>query len=121
MRGCWKGPISHLNASRGNSGRRRFFEFVVRVVEPSGSMTMVPCFGFLESVPGVVGVKKFMVAPESNIPKAVFSAVILEVSSLHLNVKLFNVCSGHRHRQRPTSARCFSDAPKRWVRVACSL
>ena len=82
---------------------------------------MVPCFSFLESVPGVVGVKKFMVAPESNIPKAVFWTVILEVSSLHLNVKLFNVCSGHRHHQRPTSARCFSNPPVMLVRVACPL
>ena len=65
MRGCWKGPISPLQAANGNSGRRRFFECVVRVVEPSGSPNMVPCFSFLESVPGVCGVKKFMVAPES--------------------------------------------------------
>ena len=107
MRGCWKGPIYPLNAARGNSGRLRFFECVVRVVEPSGSPTMVPCFSFFESVPGVVGVKKFMVAPEYNIPKAVFWTVILEVSSLHLNVKLFNVCSRHRHRQRQTRALCF--------------
>ena len=42
MRGCWKGPISPLQTDRGNSGRRRFFECVVRVVEPSGSPTMVP-------------------------------------------------------------------------------
>ena len=56
MRGCWKGPISPLHAARGNSGRSRFFECVVRVVELSGSLTMVPFFSFLESVPGVVGV-----------------------------------------------------------------
>ena len=37
--------------------------------------------------------------------------VVLEVSSLQLNVKIFNVCSGHRHHQRPTSARCFSNPP----------
>ena len=54
---------------------------------------MVPCFSFLESVPGVVGVKKSMVAPESNIPKAVFWTVILEVLSLHLNVNIFDECS----------------------------
>ena len=76
---------------------------------------------FLVSVPGVVGVEKFMVAPDSNIPKTVFFTVVLEVSSLHLNVKLFNVCSRHRHRQRPTSARCFSDPPMMFVWVACSL
>ena len=45
---------------------------MLRVVEPSGIPTMVPCFIFLESVPGVVGVKKFMVAPESNIHNSVF-------------------------------------------------
>ena len=72
MRGCWKDPIYPLHTARGNSGRRRFFECAVRVVEPSGSPTMVPCFSFLESVPGVCGVKKCMVAPESKIPKAVF-------------------------------------------------
>ena len=72
MRGCWKGPIYTLHAVRENSGRRRFFECVVMVVEPSGSTTMVPCFSFLESVPGVVGVEKFMVAPDSNIPKTFF-------------------------------------------------
>ena len=121
MRGCWKVPISPLRASRGNSGRRRFFECVVRFVEPSGSPTMVPCFSFLESVPGVVEVKIFMVAPESNIPKSVFWTVVLEVSLLHLNVKPFNACSGHRHRQRPISARCFSYPPMMLVRVACPL
>ena len=121
MRGCWKGPISPLHADMGNSGRRRFFGFVVRVVEPSISPTMVPCFSFFESVPGVVGVKKFMVTPESNILNTVFWTVVLEMSSLHLNVKLFNVCSGHWNRQRPTSARCFSDPPMILVRVACSL
>ena len=71
MRGFWKGPIYPLHAARRNYGRRRFFECVVRVVEPLGSPTMVPCFSFFESMPGVVGVKKFMVAPESNIPKTV--------------------------------------------------
>ena len=71
MRGCWKGPISPLQSARGNYGRRRFFECVVRVVEPLGSPTMVPCFSFLESVPGVCRVKKFMVTPESKIPKTV--------------------------------------------------
>ena len=60
---------------------------------------MVPCSSFLESVPGVCGVKIFMVAPECKIPKTVFYMVVLEVSSLQLNVKLFNICSGHRHRQ----------------------
>ena len=108
MRGCWKGPISPSHAARGNSGRRRFFECLARVMEPL-------------SVPGVDGVKKFTVAPESNITKAVCLTVILEVASLHLNVKLFNVCSGHQHRQRPTSARCFSDPPMMLVWVACSL
>ena len=58
MRGCLKGPISPLHAAGGNSGRRRFFECVVRVVEPSGSLTMVSCSNFLESVPGICGVKK---------------------------------------------------------------
>ena len=72
MRGCWKGPISPLQAARGNSRRRRFFECVVRVVEPPRSPTMVPCFSFWESVTGVCGVKKFMVAPESKVPKTVF-------------------------------------------------
>ena len=67
MRGCWKGPIYPLQAARGNSVRRRFLECVVRVVEPSGSPTAVSCFSFLESVPGVCGVKKFIVAPESKI------------------------------------------------------
>ena len=57
MRGCWKGPIYPLHAARGDYGIRRFFECVVRVVELSVSPTMVPCFSFLESVPGVVGVK----------------------------------------------------------------
>ena len=58
-----------------------------------------------------VGSKKFMVTPESKIPKTVFCTVVLEVSSLQLNVKLLNVGSGHRHRQRPTSVRCFYDPP----------
>ena len=58
MRGCRKGPISTLHAAGSNSGRRRFFECVVRVVEPSGSPTTVPCSNVLESVPGVCGVKK---------------------------------------------------------------
>ena len=75
MRGCWKGPIYSLYAYRGNYGRRRFFECMVRVVEPSGSPTMVPCFSFLESVPGVVRVRKFMVDPESNIPKTIFEGL----------------------------------------------
>ena len=91
---------------------------MVRVVEPSGIPTMVPCFSFLESVPGVVGVKKFIVAPESNIPNSIFWMVVLEVSLLHLNVKLFNVCRRHHHRQRPTSARSFSDPPMMLVRLA---
>ena len=72
-------------------------------------------------MPGVVGVKKYIIAPESNIPKTVFWTVVLEVSSLNLNVKLFNVCSGHRHRQRPTRTWCFSDPPMILVWVACSL
>ena len=46
MRGCWKGPISPLYAARGKSGRLRFFECVVRVVEPSRIPTMVPYFSF---------------------------------------------------------------------------
>ena len=120
MRGCWKGTISHLQAARGNSGRRRFLECVVRVVEPSGSPTVVPCFSFLESVPGVCDVKKFIVAPESKIPKTVFCTVVFEVSSLQFNVTLFNVCSGHRHRQRPTRAPCLSNPPMMLDRVACS-
>ena len=77
MRGCWKGPISPLRAARGNSGRRVFLECVVRVVEPSGSPTMVPCFSFLESVPGVCGVKNFMVAPDSKRPKTIFEHLIV--------------------------------------------
>ena len=72
MRGCRKGPISPLHASRGNSERLRFFECVMRVVEPSGIPTIVPCFSFIESVPGVVGVKKIIVAPEFSIPKTCF-------------------------------------------------
>ena len=76
---------------------------------------MVLCFSFLESVPGVCGVKKFMVASESKIPKTVFCTVVLEVSSLQLNVKLFNVGSGNQHLQRPTSVRCFSDPPMVWL------
>ena len=121
MRGFRKGPISPLQAAGGNYGRRRFFECVVRVVEPSGNTTTVPCSSFLVFVPGVCGVKKFMVAPESKILKTVFCTVVLEVSSLQLHVKLFNVCSGHRHRQRRTSARCFSDPPMVLARVACLL
>ena len=65
--------------------------------------------------------KKSMVAPESKIPKTVFCAVVLEVSSLQLNVKLFNVGSRHWHCQRPTSARCFSDPPIVLARLACLL
>ena len=53
---------------------------MVRVVDPSGSPTKVPCSNFLESVPGVCGVKKFMVAPESKILKTVFCTVVLEES-----------------------------------------
>ena len=121
MRGCWKGPISPLKAARGNYGRRSFLECVVRVVEPSGSPTVVPCFSLLESVPGVCGVKNFILAPESKIPKIVFCTVVLEVSSLQLNVKLFNVCSRHWHRHRPTSARCFSDPLMILSRVDCLL
>ena len=121
MRGCWKGPISPLQADRGNSGRRRFVECVVRVVEPSGSPTVLPCFSFLEPVPGVYSVKKFTVAPESKMPKTVFCTVVLEVSSLQLNVKLFNVCSVHQHCQRPTIACCFSNLTMMVDWVACSL
>ena len=77
MRGCRKGPISPFQAAGGNYGRRRFFEFVVRVVDPSGSPTKVPCSSFLESVPGFCGVNKFMVAPESKIQKTVFCTVVL--------------------------------------------
>ena len=44
---------------------------MVRIVEPSGSPTMVLCFSFLDYVPGVCGVKNFIVAPESKIPKTV--------------------------------------------------
>ena len=58
---------------------------MVRVVDPTGKLTVVPCFSFLESVPSVCGVKKFMVAPESKIPKTVFCTVVLEVSSLELH------------------------------------
>ena len=76
---------------------------------------------FLETVPGVCCVKKFIVAPESKIPKTIFCTVVLEVSSLQLNVKLFNVCSRHWHRHRPTSALCFSDPPMMLAWVACSL
>ena len=70
---------------------------MVRVLEPSVSPTVVPCCSFLESVPGACCVKKFIVAPESKITKTVFCTVLLEVSSLQLNVKLFNVCSRQRH------------------------
>ena len=121
MRGCQKCPISPLHAAGGDSGRRRFFEYMVRVVEPSGSPTTVPCSNVLESVPGVCGVNTFMVAPESKMPKTVFCTVVLKVSSLQLNVKLFNVGSGHRHRQRTTRARCFTEPPMVLARVACSL
>ena len=82
MRGCWMGPISPLQAAGGNSGIRRFFGYVVRVVEPLGIPTTVPCSSFLVSVPGACAVKKFMVAPESKIPKTVFCTVVLEVSLL---------------------------------------
>ena len=58
MRGYWKGPISLLYAARGNSGRLRFFECVVRVVEPSGSPTMVLCFSFLSLCPVLLRSKK---------------------------------------------------------------
>ena len=81
----------------------------------------MPCSNFLDYVPGVCGVKKFMVAPESKMPKTVFCTVVLEVSSLQLKVKLLNVGGGYRHRQRPTRARCFSDPPMVLARVACSL
>ena len=79
MMGCWKGPISPLQSDRGNSGRRRFLECVVRVAEPSGIPTIVPCFIFLVFVPSVCGVKKFIVVPESKILKTVFCKVVLEV------------------------------------------
>ena len=72
IRGCRKGPISLSYAAGGNSGRRRFFECVLRVVDPSGSPTTISCSNFFEFVPGVCGVKKFMVAPESNVPKKRF-------------------------------------------------
>ena len=62
-----------------------------------------------------------MVAPESKMPKTVFGTVVLEVSTLQLKVKLFNVGGGHRHLQRPTRARCFSDPPMVLARVACLL
>ena len=118
MRVCWKGPISPLQAARGNSRRRRFLECRVRIVDPSGSLSLVPCFSFLDSVPGVCGVKKFIVAPESKIPNTVLCTVVLEVSLLQLTVKLFNVFSGHWHRQSPTSAWCFSNPPMMLARVA---
>ena len=37
MRHCWNGPISPLVAGGGRVGRSRFLEWVVIVVEPSGS------------------------------------------------------------------------------------
>ena len=65
MRGCWNGSISPFYGDRGNYGSRRFFECVVRVVEPSVSLNMVPCFSVFESVPGVVGFKNSLCTRES--------------------------------------------------------
>ena len=55
MRHCWNGPISTLVAGGGRVGRSRFLEWVVMVVEPSGSPTTVPCDNLLRFVPGCVG------------------------------------------------------------------
>ena len=52
----------------GRVGRGRFLEWVVMVVEPSGSPTTVPCDNLLRFVPGVCGFKKCIVAPESRMP-----------------------------------------------------
>ena len=68
MRHCWNGPISPLVAGGGRLGRSRFLEWVVMVVEPYGSPTTVPCDNLLRLVPGVRGVKKYIVAPELRIP-----------------------------------------------------
>ena len=68
MRHYWNGPISPLIAGGGRVGRSRFWEWVAMVVEPSDSPTTVPCDNLLRFVPGVCGVKKFIVAPESRMP-----------------------------------------------------
>ena len=68
MRHCWNGPISPLVAGGGRVGRSSFLEWVVIVVEPSGNPTTVPCDNLLIFVPGVCGVRKCIVAPESRIP-----------------------------------------------------
>ena len=68
IRHCWNGPISHLVAGGGRVGRSRFLKWVVMVVEPSGIPTTVPCDNLLRFVPGVFGVKKCIVAPESRMP-----------------------------------------------------
>ena len=68
MRHCWNGPISPLVAGGGRVGRSRFFEWVVMVVDPSGSPTTVPCDNLLRFFPGVCGAKKLIVAPESRMP-----------------------------------------------------
>ena len=67
-RHCCNGLISPLVAGGGRVGRMRFLEWVVMVVEPSGSPTKVPCDNLLRFVPKVCGVKKCMVAPELRMP-----------------------------------------------------
>ena len=68
MRHCLNGPISPVVAGDGRVGRSRFLEWVVHVVEPSGTPTTVPCDNLLRFFPGVCGVRKCIVAPESRIP-----------------------------------------------------
>ena len=72
INGCWNGPISPLHAAGGSCGRSKNFECVVVVVEPSGNPTRVPYANFVVFVPGVFGVRKCIVAPESNMPNTMF-------------------------------------------------
>ena len=54
------------------------------VVEPSGKPTKVPWVSFLVSVPGVFGVKKCMMSPESSIPNKILRLNCMLAMSIQL-------------------------------------
>ena len=56
------------------------------MVDPSGKPIKVPQVNFLVSVPGVFGVKKCMVAPESSIPNTILGFNCMLMVSLQLLV-----------------------------------
>ena len=66
---------------------------MVVLVKPSGKLNKVPRINFLVSVPGVFGVNKCMVAPESSIPNTILGFnCMLAVSLQLLLIKIELLC-----------------------------